>query len=96
MNDINLVDGVMSTQIVSAFERSFTITHDYCAQGIYRFEIVCTSNANSFCFGAYGDMGSDGSTVNINPSGSITVVGRSFDWRADKLHHQVLIRFTQP
>ena len=75
LNVINQADGVMATQTVSAFERSFTIVHGYCARGIYRFEITCTSDNNSFRFGAYGDMGSDESTINTNPTGSITVGG---------------------
>jgi hypothetical protein len=78
LDQTNLADGVMATQQVSAFERSFTIVHGYCAQGVYRFEITCTSDSNPFRFGAYGDMGSDGSTINTNVTSTITVGGTPY------------------
>lgn len=61
----NQDDGVISTQIVSAFGRTFTIKHGYPVQGIFKFDISVNDNG-TFVFGAYGDMGSDEDTINTN------------------------------
>ena len=65
----NQDDFSFTTQEVLAFERTFYVTHGYAARGIFRFEIRCTDD-NPFIFGAYGDMGSDGNTINTNESDS--------------------------
>ncbi len=78
-NTVNQEDGVMATQTFNAFEgRTFVVTHGFCARGIYRFEIQCTSDSNSFVFGMYGDMGSDDSTINTNVNGTIVVGGVTY------------------
>ncbi len=78
-NTINQEDGVMATQTFNAFEgRTFVVTHGFCALGIYRFEIRCTSDSNAFIFGMYGDMGSDESTINTNVDGTIAVGGVNY------------------
>ncbi len=75
-NTTNQTDGVMATQTFDAFEgRTFEVTHGFCARGIYRFEIRCTSDSNLFVFGMYGDMGSDDITINTNVSSTISVGG---------------------
>lgn len=78
-NTINQEDGVIATQTFNAFEgRTFVVSHGYCARGIYRFEIRCTSDTNTFMFGLYGDMGSDESTINTNIDGSVNVGGVNY------------------
>jgi hypothetical protein len=80
LNDINLADGVMATQIVAALGRTFSIVHGYCARGIYRMEVTCTSDANPFQFGAYGNMGSDSGTINTNIDATLTVGGTDYSF----------------
>lgn len=58
----NQADGVFSTQTFNAFGRVFTITHGWCVQGIFKFDISVNDNY-PFRFGAYGNMGSDGDEV---------------------------------
>lgn len=55
----NQDDGVMTTQTFIAFGSVFTITHGWCVQGIFKFDISVNNN-KPFRFGAYGNMGSDG------------------------------------
>jgi len=57
----NQVDRLLTTQTFTAFtpERTFTITHGWAAQGIFKFDISVNDN-KPFRFGAYGNMGSDG------------------------------------
>ncbi len=62
LNPINSDDGVLTTQTFVVFGRTFTITHGYPVQGIFKFDISVNDN-DSFRFGAYGDMGSDGDQV---------------------------------
>jgi hypothetical protein len=59
----NQEDGVLTSQTFNAFERTFTITHVFPVQGIFKFEIVVNDNF-PFKFGAYGNMGSDGDEIN--------------------------------
>ncbi len=76
-NPENLDDGTFTTQTFSAFGRSFTITHGYPAQGIFKFDISC-ADSNEFIFGAYGNMGSDGSTINTNFTQSYSLNGSPY------------------
>lgn len=62
---VNQPDGVLSTEVFEAFERTFTIVHGYPVSGIYKFDVTCNDDS-PFIFGAYGDMGSDGHTVNTD------------------------------
>lgn len=65
---INLDDGIISTETFTAFGgRVFTFQHGYVAQGIYKFQVT-VNDEDKFIFGAYGDMGSDGDTINNNQS----------------------------
>jgi hypothetical protein len=61
-NPQNEDDGVLTTQTFNAFGSTFTITHGYPVQGIFKFDILVDNN-KPFKFGAYGDMGSDGDEV---------------------------------
>lgn len=82
---INQADGVFATQTVTAFGgRTFTIVHGYAARGIYRIEVSCTSDSNPFQFGAYGEMGSDDSTINTNVDGTLTVNGSNYSFTYNK------------
>lgn len=73
----NLDDGIFTTQNFSAFGRTYTITHGYPAEGIFKFEVTC-SDDSQFIFGAYGDMGSDGDTINTNLTQAYTLNGQSY------------------
>jgi hypothetical protein len=55
-------DGVLTTQTFNVFDSTFTITHGYPVQGIFKFDILVDNN-KPFKFGAYGNMGSDGDEV---------------------------------
>jgi hypothetical protein len=59
INPQNQDDGVITTQTFNAFDRTFTITHGWVAQGIFKFDITVNDELQ-FRFGAYGNMGSDG------------------------------------
>jgi len=59
INPQNQDDGIFTTQIFSAFGRTFTIRHGWAVQGIFKFDISVADNL-PFRFGAYGNMGSDG------------------------------------
>lgn len=73
-NDRNQADGVFSTQVFTLNGRNFTITQGYTVQGIFKFEIRVDDD-QPFVFGEGGNMGSDGSTVNIDQSYSYTLDG---------------------
>jgi hypothetical protein len=55
----NQDDGIFTTQTFNVFGRTFTITHGWAVQGIFKFDIS-VADALPFRFGAYGEMGSDG------------------------------------
>jgi hypothetical protein len=61
----NQDDGVFASQTFNAFNRTFTITHGYPVQGIFKFDISVNDN-KPFKFGAYGNMGSDGTQLISN------------------------------
>jgi hypothetical protein len=71
LNPINADDGVITTQTVTAFERTFVITHGWCSEGIFKYKITCNDNL-PFRFGAYGEMGSDNNEVVDNLSYNYT------------------------
>ena len=56
----NQANGILTTQTFNAFNRTFTIKHGHPVQGIFKFDIS-VNDSLPFRFGAYGDMGSDGS-----------------------------------
>jgi hypothetical protein len=77
LTPINQSDGVVTAQTASAFGRLFTITHGFVAQGIFKYSISVNDNSD-FVFGAFGDMGSDTGTQNINLSSSYNLDGENF------------------
>lgn len=78
LTPINQADGTITAQTASAFGRTFTITHGYVAQGIFKYTISVNDN-DDFVFGAFGDMGSDTATTNTNISSSYTLDGQPFN-----------------
>lgn len=58
----NQADGELFTQTFNAFGSVFTIIQGYPVEGIFKFDISVDNN-KPFKFGAYGNMGSDGSEV---------------------------------
>lgn len=78
LNPVNQSDGTISTQTYTAFgNRLFTIKHGYPVQGIFKFDISVNDD-KEFVFGAYGDMGSDGTTQNTNLSSSYSIGSDNF------------------
>ena len=73
-NTKNQANGVFSTQVFTFNGRTFTIIQGYPVQGIFKFEIRC-SDDQPFVFGEGGNMGSDGSTANIDQSYAYTLDG---------------------
>ena len=70
----NQADGVFSTKVFTLNERTFTIEQGYPVQGIFKFEIRCSDNL-PFVFGEGGNMGSDGSTSNVDKTYNYTLEG---------------------
>lgn len=75
-SNINQADGTLSTETFSNVfgNRTFTITHGYPVQGIYKMDISVADN-NTFVYGATGNMGSDGNTNNTDQTTSFTLGG---------------------
>jgi hypothetical protein len=80
----NQDDGVLTTQTFSVFGRTFTITHGWAAQGIFKMDITATGTA-PYRFGAYGAMGSDGNeeTDNLTQQYTIGGVNKTLYYRRD-------------
>jgi hypothetical protein len=72
----NQDDGVITTQVCNAFDRTFTIKHGWTTQGIFKFDITVNDTA-PFRFGAYGNMGSDGDEVIEHMTQQYSVSGTS-------------------
>jgi hypothetical protein len=73
----NQEDGIFATQTFNAFGRTFTITHGWAAQGIFKFDISVADEL-PFKFGAYGNMGSDDHTFAERLTQDYTVNGQDF------------------
>lgn len=59
---MNRPSGVINTQVFEVFGRTFTVDHGWAASGVFKIDIT-SSTSDPFRFGAYGNMGSDGSTI---------------------------------
>jgi hypothetical protein len=70
----NLPDGTFSTQSFLFNSRNFTIIQGYPVQGIFKFEIRVDDDS-PFIFGEGGNMGSDGSTANLDQTYSYSIGG---------------------
>lgn len=77
LTPINQSDGLITTQTISAFSRTFTINHGYPVQGIFKYDISVNDD-KEFQFGGYGDMGSDSGTVNVNLTNSYVINNQDF------------------
>lgn len=73
-NPRNQANGVFSTQVFTLNGRTFTIEQGYPVQGIFKFEIRCDDDL-PFVFGEGGNMGSDGSTANVDKTYNYTLEG---------------------
>jgi hypothetical protein len=73
---VNQADGVFSEQTFSLSGRSFTIVQGYPVQGIFKFEIRCPDGL-PFVFGEAGNMGSDGSTANVEQTFTYSIGGQN-------------------
>jgi hypothetical protein len=73
-NSVNLPDGQFATQTFILNGRTFTITQGYPVQGIFKFEIRVDDD-QPFVFGEGGNMGSDGSTANVDQTYNYTLDG---------------------
>lgn len=73
-NTVNLPDGQFATQTFNLNGRIFTITQGYPVQGIFKFEIRANDD-QPFVFGEGGNMGSDGSTANVDQTYNYTLDG---------------------
>lgn len=81
----NQDNGIITTQTFTAFERTFTISHGWTVQGIFKVDISVNDN-KLFRFGAYGNMGSDGDEELEELTESYTVKG--YDLTLYYHHHQ--------
>ena len=61
---INGSDGVVYTETQTHHSKTFTIKHGWVAQGIFKLDVQCSDDTFNFSIGMYGNMGSDGSTIN--------------------------------
>ena len=75
LTDINRETGYIATENFSLNGRTFTVKHGYPVTGIYKFDIS-VDDLNPFIFGADGEMGSNGSTINENRTHTATIDGR--------------------
>jgi hypothetical protein len=72
--NVNLPDGQFATQTFNFNGRVFTIIQGYPVQGIFKFEIRVNDD-QPFVFGEAGNMGSDGSTANVDQTYNYTLNG---------------------
>ena len=68
----NQSNGLINTQIFNAFDRIFTINHGWTIQGVFKIDIS-VDDSLPFRFGAYGNMGSDSSTIYGNLTNTYTL-----------------------
>jgi len=73
----NQDDGIFFTQTFNAFGRTFTVTHGWAVQGIFKFDIS-VADGLPFKFGAYGNMGSDGREFTEELTHNYSINGQNF------------------
>lgn len=76
INPQNRSNGIITTQTFNAFGRTFTITHGWMVEGIFKFDISVADEL-PFRFGAYGNMGSDGDEVTENLTQNYSLGGQN-------------------
>jgi len=72
----NQGDGTLTTQTFNVFGRTFTITHGWAVQGIFKFDIS-VQDTLPFLFGSYGNMGTDSFEDIQNLRYSYTISGKN-------------------
>ncbi len=84
LNPQNEADGVITTQTFSVFGRTFTLRQGWAAQGIFKMD-WSVADSLPFRFGAYGNMGSDGSEETEDLTSAYTQEGspRTLYYRRD-------------
>jgi len=90
LQQINQADGIIATQNFTLDGRVFTIKHGYPAQGIYKFNITVNDSAD-FVFGMDGNLGSNGSTSNMNLTQAYTKLDENFT-----LHYNYNVQASVP
>jgi hypothetical protein len=90
LQQINQADGIISTETFTLDGRVFTIKHGYPAQGIYRINVTVNDNLD-FIFGMDGNMGSNGSTSNMNLSQQYQKAGQNLT-----LHYNYNVQASVP
>lgn len=66
-SQVNQADGTITTETQTHHSKTFQMKHGWLVNGIFKLEISCTNDpAFSFVVGFYGNMGSDGSTQNVD------------------------------
>ncbi len=73
IDQMNGNDRDIFTEEFNAFEQTFSATYGYLTRGVFRLQIRCYNYDFNFIVGFYGDMGSDGSTVNTDQQSNFTL-----------------------
>lgn len=90
LSDINRENGYIATETFTLDGRQFTIRHGYPVTGIYKFDIS-VNDLQPFIFGADGDMGSNGGTVNQDRTHSAVINGQNIT-----IHYNYNVQITNP
>tara|TARA_X000001382_G_C3142589_1_gene170105 strand:- start:252 stop:1076 length:825 start_codon:yes stop_codon:yes gene_type:complete len=59
-------DGTIYSETQTKHSKTFEIKHGWVAQGVFKLDVACTDPSFTFWISHWGNMGSDGSTVNTN------------------------------
>jgi hypothetical protein len=70
--DINRENGYIANETFTLDGRTFTIRHGYPVTGIYKFDIS-VDDLDPFIFGADGNLGSNGATLNEDRTYSLSI-----------------------
>jgi hypothetical protein len=90
LQQINQADGTIATETFTLDGRTFTIKHGYPAQGIYKFNIT-VNDEQTFIFGMDGNLGSNGSTSNMNMTQAYSKLDQNFT-----LHYNYNVQTSVP
>jgi hypothetical protein len=95
INPQNQGNGEFNTQVFNVFGRTFTITHGWAVQGIFKFDIS-VADSLPFKFGAYGDVGwendngaTESLTQNYNVGGQNLTLYYNKDYNVDDADEQL-------
>lgn len=65
-SSMNGADGTVYTETQTHHSKTFTVKHGWVVNGIFKLDVECSDTNFQFSIGAYGNMGSDGSTQNTD------------------------------